>query len=93
MVQICPMCNKETIDPNNEEIDVDFCDKCMTAASEGAALPISIPISINAALPMVREKMTINSYGHLHEVYKDDWMREFNKEREFGINSLRNTTK
>ncbi|WP_141556922.1 hypothetical protein [Bacillus thuringiensis] len=32
MVQICPMCNKETCDPNNEEIDVDFCDKCMIAA-------------------------------------------------------------
>lgn len=34
MVQICPMCNKETIDQNNKEIDVDFCDKCMTAAIE-----------------------------------------------------------
>ncbi|MDY0951700.1 hypothetical protein HFP64_00080 [Bacillus sp. AC79A.1] len=32
MVQICPMCNKETCDPNDEGIDVDFCDKCMTAA-------------------------------------------------------------
>ncbi|PFJ42673.1 hypothetical protein COI99_29875 [Bacillus cereus] len=57
------------------------------------ALPISIPISINAALPMARKKMTINSYGHLHEVYKDEWMKEFNKERGFGINSLRNSTK
>ncbi|MEE6183191.1 hypothetical protein ACQJ2X_07630 [Bacillus wiedmannii] len=32
MVQICPMCNKETCDPNDEGTDVDFCDKCMTAA-------------------------------------------------------------
>lgn len=32
MVQICPMCSKETSNPNDEEIDVDFCDKCMTAA-------------------------------------------------------------
>ncbi|WP_406654127.1 hypothetical protein [Bacillus cereus] len=31
MVQICPMCSKETSNPNDEEIDVDFCDKCMTA--------------------------------------------------------------
>ncbi|OUA60370.1 hypothetical protein [Bacillus thuringiensis] len=91
MVQICPMCNKETIDPNNEEINVDFCDKCMGAAIEDASLPISIPISINAALPMAREKMTVNSYGRLQEVYKDEWMKEFNKERGFGI--LRNATK
>ena len=32
MVQICPMCSKEISNPNDEEIDVDFCDKCMTAA-------------------------------------------------------------
>ncbi|MDG0947879.1 hypothetical protein [Bacillus paranthracis] len=30
MVQICPMCNKETVDPNNEEIYVDFCNECET---------------------------------------------------------------
>ncbi|WP_324656554.1 hypothetical protein [Bacillus cereus] len=93
MVQICPMCKKETIDPNNEEINVDVCDKCMTAAIEGVTLLIGISNSTNVSLPVAREKMTINSYGHLHEVYKDDWMREFNKERGFGINSLRNTTK
>ncbi|MES5957558.1 hypothetical protein QCI42_30135 [Bacillus fungorum] len=51
------------------------------------------PVGSFSALPYARETMTINSYGHLHEVYKDDWMREFNKERGFGINSLRNTTK
>ncbi|WP_242321232.1 hypothetical protein [Bacillus cereus group sp. BfR-BA-01312] len=93
MVRICPMCSKETSNPNDEEIDVDFCDKCMKVAIEGAALPIGLPNSANASLPIAREKMTINSYGHLHEVYKDDWMREFNKERGFGIQSLRNTTK
>ncbi|PFR79181.1 hypothetical protein COL01_06445 [Bacillus thuringiensis] len=91
MVQICPMCSKETIDPNNEEIDVDFCDKCMTAAIEGAALPIGLPNSANASLPIAREKMIVNSYGQLHEVYKDEWMKEFNKGRGFGI--LRNVTK
>ncbi|MHB0801119.1 hypothetical protein PVK73_15890 [Bacillus thuringiensis] len=32
MVQICPLCSKETSDQNDEEIDVDCCDKCMTAA-------------------------------------------------------------
>ncbi|WP_242300287.1 hypothetical protein [Bacillus cereus group sp. BfR-BA-01448] len=34
MVQICPMCGKEEYDPSNEEVDVDFCDKCMGAAVE-----------------------------------------------------------
>ncbi|HHK5534978.1 TPA: hypothetical protein ACQUHH_003447 [Bacillus mobilis] len=32
MVQIFPICNIETCNPNNEEVDIDFCDKCMTAA-------------------------------------------------------------
>ncbi|WP_390208879.1 hypothetical protein [Bacillus toyonensis] len=63
-----------------------FCVKCSQKAKQmQISLPVSIPISINASLPMAREKMTINSYGHLHEVYKDDWMREFNKARGFGI--------
>ncbi|MFF2340408.1 hypothetical protein [Bacillus mycoides] len=86
MVDIGPMCGKETCNPNNEGIDIDFCDKCMMLAIEGAALHMSVPNSL-------REKMTINSYGRLHEVYKDEWMREFNKERGFGIQSLRNSTK
>ncbi|PEQ63648.1 hypothetical protein [Bacillus cereus] len=93
MVRICPMCNKETCDPNDEGIDIDFCDKCMTAAIKGASLPIGLPNSADATLPIAREKMTVNSYGRLHEVYKDEWMKEFNKERGFGINSLRNSTK
>jgi hypothetical protein len=83
------MCGKETCNPNNEGIDVDFCDKYMTLAIEGAALPTSVPNS----LPIVREKMTINLYGRLHQVYKDEWMREFNKERGFGIQFLRNSAK
>lgn len=63
-----------------------FCVKCSQKAKQmQISLPASIPIRINASLPMAREKMTINSYGHLHEVYKDEWMKEFNKERGFGI--------
>lgn len=63
-----------------------FCVKCSQKAKQmQISLPASISIRINASLPMAREKMTINSYGHLHEVYKDEWMREFNKERGFGI--------
>jgi hypothetical protein len=63
-----------------------FCVKCSHKAKQmQASLSVSIPISINADLPMAREKMTINSYGHLHEVYKDEWMKEFNKARGFGI--------
>lgn len=57
-----------------------------------AALPISLPISINAALPMVREKI-INSYGYLYEGYKDEWEAEFYRKRGIGINSIRNSTK
>ncbi|AFQ19386.1 hypothetical protein P9Y62_12760 [Bacillus thuringiensis] len=91
MVRICPMCKKETCDPNNEEVEIDFCDKCMGAAIEGAALIIGLPNSTNASLPIAREKMTVNSYGQLHEVYKDEWMKQFNKERGFWI--LRNVTK
>ncbi|MDA2073463.1 hypothetical protein ACUN13_14605 [Bacillus cereus group sp. Bce041] len=91
MVQICPMCNKETCDSNNEEINVDFCDGCMTLAIEEASLPIGLPNSMSVSLPMAREKMTVNSYGRLQEVYKDEWMKEFNKERGFKI--LSNVTK
>ncbi|WP_257209084.1 hypothetical protein [Bacillus wiedmannii] len=36
------------------------------------ALPISISISVSAALPTAREKMTINSCGSLQEFYKDE---------------------
>ncbi|HEF1898111.1 hypothetical protein ACTFSP_19390 [Bacillus cereus group sp. MYBK108-2] len=93
MVDICPMCGKETCNPNNEEINVDFCNECMSLAIEGAALPINLPNSMNASLPIAREKMTINSYGRLQEVYKDEWMKEFNKERGFEIHSLENATK
>ncbi|WP_141546629.1 hypothetical protein [Bacillus toyonensis] len=32
MVQICPMCNKETCNSNDEGIVVNFCDECMTTA-------------------------------------------------------------
>lgn len=86
-------CQHKWIDMEDRTNDK-FCVKCSEKVKQmQISLPISIPININAALPMAREKMTINPYGHLHEVYKDDWMREFNKERGFGINSLRNTTK
>ncbi|WP_439876979.1 hypothetical protein ACSLGG_31625 (plasmid) [Bacillus mycoides] len=30
------------------------------------------PVGSFSALPHARETMTINSYGHLHEVYKDE---------------------
>ncbi|MGG0297560.1 hypothetical protein ABEY30_18155 [Bacillus pacificus] len=40
---------------------------------------------MNALLPMAREKMTINSYDRLHEIYKDDWMKKFNRKKGFGI--------
>ncbi|KAB2391063.1 MULTISPECIES: hypothetical protein [Bacillus cereus group] len=71
-----------------------FCVKCSEKVKQmQITLPISLPISINAALPMAREKMTINSYGHLHEVYKDEWKAEFYRKRGIGINSIRNSTK
>lgn len=63
-----------------------FCVKCSQKAKQmQISLPISVPISMNSSLPMAREKMTINSYGRLNEVYKDEWMKEFNKDRGFGI--------
>lgn len=63
-----------------------FCVKCSHKAKQmQVSLPVSIPISVSASLPIAREKMTINSYGHLNEVYKDEWMKEFNKARGFGI--------
>ncbi|WP_141550757.1 hypothetical protein [Bacillus thuringiensis] len=63
-----------------------FCVKCSQKAKQmQASLSVRIPIRINAALPMAREKMTLNSYGHFQEVYKDELMKEFNKNRGFGI--------
>ncbi|AAT59996.1 MULTISPECIES: hypothetical protein [Bacillus cereus group] len=71
-----------------------FCVKCSKKLKQmQIILPISLPISVNAALPMAREKMTINSYGHLHEVYKDEWEAEFYRKRGIGVNSFRNSTK
>ncbi|PEJ68684.1 hypothetical protein CN680_26030 [Bacillus pseudomycoides] len=71
-----------------------FCVKCSKKVKQmQISLPISIPVGIDMSLPVTREKMTINSYGRLQEVYKDEWLKEFNKTRCFGTNTLRNSTK
>ncbi|MEK4636871.1 hypothetical protein NST14_11840 [Bacillus sp. FSL W8-0519] len=71
-----------------------LCVKCSKKVKQmQITLPISLPISVNASLPMAREKMTINSYGRLQEVYKDEWEAEFYRKGGIGINSFRNSTK
>ncbi|MCI0767438.1 hypothetical protein [Bacillus sp. TL12] len=62
-----------------------FCVKCSQKAKQMAiALDAGIPGSINITVPITREMMTVQSYGRLHEVDKEQWKKEFYKKVHLG---------
>ncbi|WP_257144257.1 hypothetical protein [Bacillus wiedmannii] len=87
-------CKHDWIDMKDGTTD-QICTKCGLKQKQAVMIGVDMgnPVGLFSALPIAREKMTINSYGRLQEVYKDEWMKEFNKTRCFGINTLRNSTK
>lgn len=55
-----------------------FIDKNIPEGKARFAEPIQLPIAEPILAPIKRETMTVQSYGRLIEVDKEDWMNQFN---------------
>ena len=59
--------------------------KCPKCKGPIMSKPLIDAIVVSSTRPILRETMTIQSYGCLHEVDKEEWMKEFNKSMGIGI--------
>lgn len=81
-------CKHKWVDVGNGTHD-QICVKCLLIQKQAVMMaPIVIAPTISISQPMLRETITIQVYGNLIEVYKDAWMKEFNKQKGLGIQML-----
>lgn len=70
-------CKHEWIDMKDGTND-QVCVRCSLKQKQ-AVMRTGIVVASGITQPILRETMTIQSYGRLHEVDKEEWMKEFNK--------------
>ncbi|WJE54315.1 hypothetical protein QRE66_08790 [Bacillus cereus] len=85
-------CKHKWIDMEDGTND-QFCIKCSMKQKQAMmvsdiGLNLGVNIAVGIRQPVARETMTVQSYGCLHEVDKEQWMKAFNKSLCIGIDGV-----